>query len=113
MVQTGMEHILQKSAETRLTQSPDYDIIILATARWDGDYSSTSYSLAKALAVNARVFYIDNPFTILNYVRNRNSESIKKRKNALLHGKDLFIRPDQNFSNLYNVTPRAVLPINW
>jgi len=108
-----MEHLLQKSAETRLKDSMDYDIIILATARWDGGYSSTSYSLAKALSDRTRVFYVDNPFTVKHYLTHRNSDQIKKRKNALLYGKDLFMRPDPSHPNLYNVTPRMVLPINW
>jgi teichuronic acid biosynthesis glycosyltransferase TuaH len=113
MVQISMEHVLQKSVEARLTETPDYDIVILATARWDGNYSSTSYSLAKALAQHTRVFYIDNPFTVKNFLKNRHEDSIKKRKRALLNGEDIFMTPDAKYPNLTNVTPQLVLPINW
>jgi teichuronic acid biosynthesis glycosyltransferase TuaH len=113
MVQIGMEHVLQKSVESRLTDRLDYDIVILATARWDGNYSSTSYSLAKALSKYTRVFYIDNPFTLKAFFKGRDQEGISKRRRALLHGEDIFMTPDPAYPNLTNVTPQLVLPINW
>jgi teichuronic acid biosynthesis glycosyltransferase TuaH len=91
----------------------DYDIIIMALPRWDGPYSSTAYSMAKALSEYTRVFYVDNPFTIKNYVSGSTSAQVKKRKNALLNGTDFFTTPDGRFPNLKAVTPRLVLPINW
>jgi len=48
---------------------PEIDIIMLALARWDGHYSSTAFSLAKELSRYNRVFYIDNPFTLITYTR--------------------------------------------
>ncbi|HEX8037536.1 MAG TPA: glycosyltransferase [Chryseosolibacter sp.] len=91
----------------------NYDIIFFALARWDGPYSSTAYSLAKALSRHARVFYVDNPFTIKDYLVHRRSAQIVMRRNALWRGKDLFLRPDKNHPNLVVVTPRLTLSINW
>ena len=85
MVQTSMEHILQKSAEARLTETVDYDVIILATARFDGKYSSTSYSLSQALSKHTRVFYLDNPFTVKNFLKNKDT--------ALKDGDEISIIP--------------------
>jgi len=91
----------------------DYDIIMLALPRWDGAYSSTAYSLAKEMSRYTRVFYIDNPFTFKDYWSGKNATQIQRRKNALLHGKDIFTSPDKTLPNLIAVTPRLTLPINW
>jgi glycosyltransferase involved in cell wall biosynthesis len=96
-----------------MMQRPDYDIIMLALPRWDGPYSSTAYSLAKELSLHTRVFYVDNPFTFKDFMSGRNSEQIKRRKNALIGGKDLFFTPEKNYPDLVAVTPRLTLPINW
>jgi len=93
--------------------SLDFDIVFFALARWDGPYSSTAYSLAKALSEHTRVFYIDNPFTIKDYLVHPHSAQIALRRNALWRGKDLFLRPDKNHPNLVVVTPRLTLSINW
>ena len=91
----------------------DYDLIFLALPRWDGPYSSTAYSLAKALSKHTRVFYVDNPFTVKDFLVHRRSAQMTLRRNALLKGKDLFFTPDKNHPNLITVTPRLTLPINW
>ena len=91
----------------------DCDIVMLALPRWDGPYSSTAYSLAKALSKHVRVFYVDNPVTVKEYFVKRNTEQIKFRKNALLYGTDIFSMPDPEHPNLFTVTPRLTLPINW
>jgi teichuronic acid biosynthesis glycosyltransferase TuaH len=96
-----------------MTRFPDYDIIFMALARWDGPYSSTAYSLAKELSKHTRVFYVDNPITLKEYVKKRNDPKIVKRKNALFFGTDFFTDPDPAHPNLFAVTPRVTLPINW
>ena len=75
-------------------RSMEFDIIMLALPRWDGQYSSTSYSMAKALSIHGRVFYIDNPFTYKDYFSSRNKQQISKRKSALTKGKNIFLTPD-------------------
>jgi teichuronic acid biosynthesis glycosyltransferase TuaH len=91
----------------------DCDIIFFALARWDGPYSSTAYSLAKALSKHTRVFFVDNPFTIKDLIIHRHSAQIAVRRNALWKGKDLFLHPDKNYPDLVVVTPRVTLSINW
>lgn len=92
---------------------PDYDIVILPLPRWDARYSSTAWSLAKALSAFTRVFYIDKPFTMKDYIVFHKSEQVKKRRNALIKGEDIFVVPDKNYPNLVVVVPQLVLPINW
>jgi teichuronic acid biosynthesis glycosyltransferase TuaH len=94
-------------------KAPDFDIIMLALPRWDGQYSSTAYSLAQALSLHTRVFYVDNPFTFKDYLTQQKSAQIQKRKRALTTGEDIFTNPIEGNNNLVAVTPRLTLPINW
>lgn len=91
----------------------EYDIMIMATARWDGPYSSTAYSLAKALSKHTRVFYLDNPKSIKHFITHRHSDEIQKRTKALLKGENVFCIPDSAHPQLVVVTPKLVLPSNW
>lgn len=91
----------------------DFDIIMIALPRWDGPYSSTAYSLAKELSRYTRVFYVDNPVTFHEYMKNRNTPEIKRRKPALFFGEKFFLSPSAEYPNLYAVTPQITLPINW
>lgn len=91
-------------------KSETIDIIMLALPRWDGAYSSTAYSLAKEFSRNHRVFYIDNPFTVKDFLSGYKNRQVQYRKNALLTGRSSYttINP-----NLVAVTPRLTLPINF
>jgi teichuronic acid biosynthesis glycosyltransferase TuaH len=113
MVQAGVERILPKNSQVSINKSLDYDIVIFAHARWDGQYSSTSYSLAKALSLHTRVFYIDNPFSWKVFFTEHKSEQIQKRKKALLFGKDIFFKPDRSYPQLTAVSPKLIFPVNW
>lgn len=83
---------------------------MLALARWDGNYASTAFSLATEFSKTNRVFYIDNPFTFMDYVRHPKADFILKRKPAILTGKD----PVKKLKdNLYAVCSPLMYPINW
>ncbi len=92
---------------------PDYDIIMMALPRWDGPYSSTAFSLARALSEHTRVFYVDNPITIKDYIIHRKLANYQRRRRALFQGADFCASPDRSHPNLFAVTPRVTLPINW
>lgn len=88
-------------------------IVMVSMSRWDGDFSSASWSLAKTFAKTQPVIYVDYPYTLLDLWRERKKPSVKKRKKALLWGK-YAVEPLKQFApQLYALTPRAVLPINW
>ena len=86
------------------------NFIILASGRWDGEYSSTMLSIARELAQRYRVFYIDNPFTWKDFLTKRRSKAIMRRQRALLWGKDNYHTVDED---LVAVTPRLMVPLNW
>ncbi len=91
----------------------DYDVVMLALPRWDGPYSSTAYSLAKEISRYTRVFYVDNPITVKEYLAKRRTPAIQRRKEALFYGSDFFKIPDPHYDQLFAVTPRITLPINF
>lgn len=91
----------------------DYDIIILTMSRWDGQYSSAILSLAKEFAKRNRVFYIDHPFTIKDFITRHSSREIQSRRNALLIGRNIFKTPEGFPEKFTAVTPKLVLPVNF
>jgi teichuronic acid biosynthesis glycosyltransferase TuaH len=91
----------------------DSDIIILSLSRWDAAYSSPSFSLAKEFSKNNRVFYIDHPFSVKDFLRNYGSSAIQIRKDALLRGKNIYRRSGNFPEGLTMVTPRITFPINF
>ncbi|MDZ7847228.1 MAG: hypothetical protein U5L96_10885 [Owenweeksia sp.] len=57
----------------------DIDIIILPLPRYDGDYSSTIFSLATEFSKTNRTFYLDNPMTLKDISTRFQDEKVKKR----------------------------------
>ena len=55
-------------------------IVMLALARFDSDIQSTSYYLAQELAKKNRVFFVDKPYTINDYLKKRNTAPWKLRR---------------------------------
>ncbi|HVK47730.1 MAG TPA: glycosyltransferase [Pseudobacter sp.] len=89
------------------------DIICFSLSRWDSEISSPALSLAKEFARNHRVFYIDHPFSWKDYYQLKGTEQIKRRKPALLHGKEPYSNPPGLPANLTVVTTKLTLPINF
>ena len=89
------------------------DVIVLALPRWEGTYSSTSFSFAKELSRNNRVFYIDNPYTFKDFLQLRKTPAILKRKKALLYGKSNYFKIDDEYPNLTGVVTKLTLPVNF
>ena len=89
------------------------DLIIFSLSRWDAPYSSPSFSLAKEFSKNNRVFYIDHPFSVKDFVTNYGKPAVRSRKDALLWGKNIYTKSDKYPERLIMVTPRITLPINF
>lgn len=85
-------------------------VFITSMSRWDGDTSSASLALAKVLARTNRVYYIDFPFSLTDFLRQRHETAVKQRTLALLGGKNLLNPVPGKEPNLKSVTPKLVLP---
>ncbi|MFA0963171.1 glycosyltransferase [Roseivirga sp. BDSF3-8] len=105
--------VSQEQARTSTIPLEGYDIIMLALPRFDGPYASNSYSIAREFAKTHRVFLIDNPYTIKDYLSERKQPTVKRRKEALLKGKNIYYKPEGVEGDLTVVTPKLVYPINW
>ncbi len=88
-------------------------IVIISMSRWDGDYSSTSWALAKTFSKNQPVIYVDYPYTWTEFARKRKQPSLQKRQMALLFKKDALISLNQYQDSLYALTPPLMIPDNW
>lgn len=55
-------------------------IFIFALMRFDGEYESTNYTIARHLAKKNKVFYIDNPYTLKDYIKLKNTREFNTRK---------------------------------
>ena len=86
---------------------------MFALPRWDGPFSSTAFSLAKEMARDARVFYVDNPYTLKDLLTDWRSAQIQSRLGALLFERKRYRVIDGSIPNLINVTPLLTFSINF
>jgi len=89
------------------------DFIIFALPRWDAVYSSGTYSTAKELSKNNRVFYIDHPFTFKDYKTGKDTKDIEIRKDALTKNINIFRKVEGLNNNFTAVTPPLMYPVNF
>ncbi|QQS27714.1 MAG: glycosyltransferase [Sphingobacteriales bacterium] len=89
-----------------------FDIFILTMCRWDDVYSSTIFSLAKELSKTHRVFYIDHPFTLKDFISKYRTPRIQTRKQALLKRTHIYRKIEGLPENFTVVTPGLTLSIN-
>lgn len=85
------------------------NIVIFALSKWDGEYSSTTFSLAKAFSKKNKVIYIDKPVTWKDYFSNifkRNSSTILKNSHSRYRIENL----NENLIIFYSP---FILPINF
>ncbi len=55
-------------------------IFILGLPKFDGPYESTNYTIAKMLAKDNDVYYIDNPYTWKDFYQQKNTPEFKRRE---------------------------------
>ncbi|MFW6348532.1 MAG: group 1 glycosyl transferase, partial [Cyclonatronaceae bacterium] len=90
-----------------LTKLP---IVMISMSRWDGDFSSAAWSLAKTFARTRPVLYVDYPYTLTDIVRERKDERVKRRRQSLLWRKQPLLKLEHFGGQLYGLTPPAMLP---
>jgi len=87
------------------------NFLIFTSSKFDGEYESTIFTIARHLAQKNRVFYIDHPYTWFDYIKLRKTAGWKLRKRHFSGQADGLI-PTQN-PNLNIVIMPVVLSINF
>lgn len=86
---------------------------MISMSRWDGDFSSAAWSLAQTFAQTRPVLYVDYPYTVTDFFRERGDPRVQRRKNALRWGgSNRVLRLSQYSGELYALTPPLMLPAN-
>ncbi|WP_419698196.1 glycosyltransferase [Mucilaginibacter sp. NFX135] len=69
-------------------------IIIFSQMRFDGRLESTNYTMAKHLAKDNYVYYVDRPFTWKDYIKFRDTQEYKIRKPHFFSSTNSYIQTD-------------------
>jgi len=86
-------------------------VFILGATRFDGPYESTSFTTAKYLAKENKVYYIDYPYTWKDAIRQRKDAKFLLRKKAFKRSKEAIL--DTDIGNLKIVILPLLLSINF
>ena len=86
-------------------------IFILSNAKFDSELQSTSYTIAKHLANDNQVFYIEYPATHKDYLKHKNEPSFIKRKPFYQKNSDGVLNTEKH--NLHILITPLLLSINF
>lgn len=86
-------------------------IFILSNAKYDGEFQSTSYTIAKHLAIDNQVFYIEYPATQKDYLKHKNETSFIKKKPFYQKSSDGILNTENH--NLHILITPLLLSINF
>lgn len=86
-------------------------IVFLGNTRFDSSIQATSLFMARNLAKNNTVYFVDYPFTLKDYFHYRKSNEIKIRKDKFPYSSTGII--DTDTPNLKIIVIPPVLPINF
>ena len=91
----------------------EYDIILYTLFPTDNIYSSVSLSMAKEFAKHNRVFYVNKPYSVKDFVGNLNNKKVRERAPKLLTNQIQYETLAKIPQNFVAATPTLSLPINW
>ncbi len=81
------------------------DIIIVGIQAWDIEIGSNCKDIATEFAKHNRVLYVNNPMSLLDFIKTKKSEQVKKRKRVVLGQEDSL---QQLADNLWEFNPKTV-----
>lgn len=88
-----------------------HQILIFGLSRFDAPIESTCYTIAKLLARENEVYYLENPFTLRDFFeRRKTSEYQLRKKHFSLTSHSLV---DTDIPNLKVIIPPMLLPVNF
>lgn len=109
-----LKNLIDESSANFMAKANNFDaILLLSTSRWDQDLSSAAISLAREFSRNHRVFFIDQPYTLKDVIKDWKDPRVKNKWKAFLLGSSIYRHVEPQNKNLIVVTPLITLPINW
>lgn len=95
-----------------MNMHPELDIIYFTLFPWDNAYSSVSLSFTREFVKHNRVFYINHPYTVKDFVKGWSQPMVKaRRQDMLLNRMRYETIPD--LPEVIAVQPPLTVPINW
>ncbi|BAU54972.1 glycosyltransferase [Mucilaginibacter gotjawali] len=88
----------------------DQNIVIFSQMQFDSALESTNYTMAKHLAKDNKVYYVDRPYTWFDYIKFRNTKGFQTRKAHFFSADNSLI--DTDIPNLKIVISPPVPSIN-
>lgn len=90
----------------------DLDIIYFTLFPWENAFSSVSLSFTREFVKNNRVFYINHPYTVKDFLKGWKQPMVQARKADMFAGRMRYETiPD--LPEAVAVHPPLTLPINW
>jgi glycosyltransferase involved in cell wall biosynthesis len=90
----------------------DLDIIYFTLFPWDNAYSSVSLSFTREFVKHNRVFYINHPYTVKDFVKGWKQPMVKARRGDLLMNRMRY-ETIPELPEVIAVQPPLTVPINW
>ncbi len=91
---------------------PNPDILYFTLFPWDNAYSSVSLSFTREFSKNNRVFYVNPPFSVKDFVLKWNTTAVQMRRGDLLKNKMRY-ETIPEIPEVVAVQPPLTLPVNW
>jgi teichuronic acid biosynthesis glycosyltransferase TuaH len=88
-----------------------HQIVILGLPRMDSEIESTNYTTAKLLAKTNRVYYVENPYTLKDYLRMKDSRQGQRRKGFFSLFSTSLIETET--PGLFVIVPPVLFSINF
>ena len=89
------------------------DIIYFTLFPWENAYSSVSLSFTREFSKHNRVFYINMPWSLKDFVKNWSTPLAKERRTNLFKNKIRYERIAELSENVIAVHPPLTIPINF
>jgi len=86
-------------------------VIIFSNMRYDSPIEATSLFIARNLAEDRLVYYVGYPYTIKDYINNKNSDAFLKLRKSFFNADDALI--DTDIPNLKKLVLPLVASINF
>lgn len=90
----------------------DLDIIYFTLFPWDNAFSSVSLSFTREFVKNNRVFYINHPYSVKDFLKGWNEPMVKVRRENMLRNQMRY-ETIPELPEVVAVHPPLTLPINW